>query len=79
MGKVGLIRHVMHGHLWSPLDRVFSPPFHQHHHHTNTTRLKQDAHPRVAAEALHLITLLAAKFPEIVVQGALKRYHTPLG
>lgn len=33
------------------------------------TQHEQDAHPRVAAEALHLVNLLAAKFPELVVQG----------
>jgi len=29
----------------------------------------QDAHPRVAAEAFHLVNILCAKFPELVPQG----------
>ncbi len=33
------------------------------------THAPQDAHPRVAAEALHLLNLLQAKFPELVAQG----------
>lgn len=46
---------------------------HSIHHvtHPRPPQKYQDAHPRVAAEALHLLNLLAAKFPELATQGTI--------
>lgn len=37
----------------------------------------QDAHPRVAAEAFHLVNILCAKFPELVPQGTYLQFTLP--